>query len=100
MDHVEIPVKNRLRVLRAEKNWSQADLATRVNVSRQTINAIETGKPIPACRWHSSWPKSLILRLRQFLNPMNTLLDEIKNLAVLPDQFPSVDLARKPEGCQ
>jgi putative transcriptional regulator len=44
VDHLEIPVKNRLRVLRAEKNWSQAELATRANVSRQTINAIETSK--------------------------------------------------------
>jgi putative transcriptional regulator len=37
-------MKNRLRVLRAERDWSQADLADRLNVSRQTVNAIETGK--------------------------------------------------------
>jgi putative transcriptional regulator len=41
-------VKNRLRVLRAERSWSQADLAERLNVSRQTINAIETGKYDPS----------------------------------------------------
>ncbi len=41
-------VKNRLRVLRAEHEWSQADLATRLNVSRQTVNAIETGKYDPS----------------------------------------------------
>jgi putative transcriptional regulator len=41
-------VKNRLRVLRAERDWSQADLADRVGVSRQTINAIETGKYDPS----------------------------------------------------
>ena len=39
---------NRLRVLRAERRWSQADLAERLNVSRQTINAIETGKYDPS----------------------------------------------------
>jgi len=37
-------MKNRLKVLRAEQDWSQADLAERLNVSRQTVNAIETGK--------------------------------------------------------
>jgi putative transcriptional regulator len=35
-------VKNRLRVLRAERHWSQAELAERLGVSRQTVNAIET----------------------------------------------------------
>lgn len=37
-------MKNRLKVLRAERDWSQADLAVRLGVSRQTVNAIETGK--------------------------------------------------------
>ena len=41
-------MKNRLKVLRAEQDWTQADLATRLEVSRQTINAIETGKYDPA----------------------------------------------------
>lgn len=40
-------MRNRLRVLRAERRWSQADLAERVQVSRQTVNAIETGKYDP-----------------------------------------------------
>jgi len=40
-------MKNRLRVLRAEENWSQAELAMRAGVSRQAINAIETGKYEP-----------------------------------------------------
>jgi putative transcriptional regulator len=39
---------NRLRVLRAENRWSQADLAERLGVSRQTVNAIETGKYDPS----------------------------------------------------
>jgi putative transcriptional regulator len=41
-------VKNRLRVLRAERNWSQADLAEQLGVSRQTINSIETDKYDPS----------------------------------------------------
>jgi len=41
-------VKNKLRVLRAEREWSQAELAERLNVSRQTINAIENGKYDPS----------------------------------------------------
>lgn len=41
-------MKNRLKVLRAERNWSQAELAERLGVSRQTVNAIETGKYDPS----------------------------------------------------
>ncbi len=41
-------MKNRLKVLRAERDWSQADLAQQLRVSRQTINAIETGKYDPS----------------------------------------------------
>ena len=40
-------MKNRLRVLRAEQNWSQAELGMRVGVTRQAINAIENGKYDP-----------------------------------------------------
>jgi putative transcriptional regulator len=41
-------MKNRLRVLRAEREWSQQDLADRLEVSRQSVNAIETGKYAPS----------------------------------------------------
>lgn len=41
-------MKNRLKVLRAERDWTQADLASALDVSRQTVNAIETGKYDPS----------------------------------------------------
>lgn len=41
-------MNNRLKVLRAERDWSQADLADKLNVSRQTVNALETGKYDPS----------------------------------------------------
>jgi len=41
-------MKNRLKVLRAERDWTQADLALALAVSRQTVNAIETGKYDPS----------------------------------------------------
>lgn len=41
-------MNNKLKVLRAMRNWSQADLAERLDVSRQAVNAIETGKHDPS----------------------------------------------------
>lgn len=41
-------MKNRLKVLRAEQDWSQAELAEQLGVSRQTVHAIETGKYDPS----------------------------------------------------
>lgn len=41
-------MRNRLKVLRAERDWSQSDLADRLGVSRQSVNAIETGKYDPS----------------------------------------------------
>lgn len=43
-----LAMENRLKVLRAQRNWSQADLADRLEVSRQSVNAIETGKYDPS----------------------------------------------------
>ena len=43
-----VVVRNRLKVLRAERDWSQGDLAERLQVSRQSVNAIETGKYDPS----------------------------------------------------
>src|SRR5439155_22414985 len=45
---LQLRMKNRLRVLRAERDWSQADLAERLGVSRQTVNAIETERYDPS----------------------------------------------------
>lgn len=41
-------MKNRLKALRAERDWTQAQLATQLEVSRQTVNALETGKYDPS----------------------------------------------------
>ena len=41
-------MKNRLKVLRAERDWTQADLANHLDVSRQTVNALEKGKFDPS----------------------------------------------------
>jgi putative transcriptional regulator len=45
---IGVDVKNRLKVLRAERDWSQAELGGRLGVSRQAVNAIETGKYDPS----------------------------------------------------
>ena len=45
---LQVIMQNRLRVLRAERRWSQADLAEKLGVSRQTVNAIETEKYDPS----------------------------------------------------
>ena len=47
-DGVKLGMKNILRILRSEKGWSQAELADRLDVSRQSVNAIETGKYDPS----------------------------------------------------
>lgn len=41
-------MKNRIRVLRAEHAWSQAEVADRLGIARQTVNALETGKYAPS----------------------------------------------------
>jgi putative transcriptional regulator len=62
-------VNNRLKVLRAERNWSQAELAQRLDVSRQAVNAIETGKHDPSL--------TLAFRIaRLFALPIETVFDD------------------------
>jgi putative transcriptional regulator len=64
-----LSVKSRLKILRAERNWSQAELAERLGVSRQSVNAIETGKFDPSL--------SLAFRIaRLFQSPIEAIFDE------------------------
>lgn len=61
-------MNNQLRLLRAEKGWSQAELAGRLDVSRQAVNAIETGKHDPSL--------SLAFRIaREFSLPIEQVFD-------------------------
>lgn len=62
-------MKNRLRELRAAKGWSQSDLAEKLAVSRQTVNAIETG------RYDPSLPLAFKLA-RLFKLPIESLFDD------------------------
>lgn len=64
---------NRLRVLRAEKRWSQADLAERLGVSRQTINAIETGKYDPSLPLAFSIAHVFELKIEDVFSPNGAL---------------------------
>ena len=62
-------MNNRLKVLRAERNWSQSDLAERLQISRQSVNAIETGKYDPSL--------PLAFRIaRLFEAPIETIFSE------------------------
>ncbi|MFM8820753.1 MAG: helix-turn-helix transcriptional regulator [Phenylobacterium sp.] len=61
-------MNNRLRLLRAERGWSQAELAGRIDVSRQAVNAIETGKHDPSL--------NLAFRIaREFSLPIEQVFD-------------------------
>ena len=62
-------MENRLRVLRAERRWSQADLAERLSVSRQTINAIETGKYDPSLPLAFAIARLFALRIEDVFTP-------------------------------
>ncbi|RZJ76292.1 MAG: transcriptional regulator [Brevundimonas sp.] len=62
-------MNNRLKVLRAERNWSQADLAEQLGVSRQTVNALETG------RYDPSLPLAFRIA-RVFAQPIEAIFSE------------------------
>lgn len=63
-------MNNRLKVLRAERNWSQQDLATRLEVSRQSVNAIETGRYDPSLPLAFKIADLFALTIEQiFINP-------------------------------
>lgn len=59
---------NRLRVIRAERGWSQADLAAKLEVSRQSVNAIETGKYDPSLPLAFKISRLLSLRIEEIFN--------------------------------
>jgi putative transcriptional regulator len=64
-----VRMKNKLKVLRAMNDWSQADLALRLDVSRQAVNAIETGKHDPSL--------PLVFRIaRLFAMPIEEIFDD------------------------
>lgn len=62
-------MKNRLRVLRAERQWSQAELGERVGVSRQAINAVETGKHDPSLTLAFALAEAFEMRIEEIFNP-------------------------------
>ena len=62
-------MKNRLKVLRAERDWSQGELADRLSVSRQTVNAIETGKYDPSLPLAFTIAKLFEMRIEEIFSP-------------------------------
>lgn len=62
-------MRNRLRVLRAERGWSQAELATRLGVSRQTVNAIETERYDPSLPLAFGIARVFGLAIEQIFSP-------------------------------
>jgi len=62
-------VTNRLRVLRAERDWSQAELAQRLSVSRQTVNAIENGRYDPSLPLAFAIARLFGLRIEDVFTP-------------------------------
>jgi putative transcriptional regulator len=62
-------VKNRLRVLRAERDWSQADLAERLSVSRQTVNAIENERYDPSLPLAFAIARLFAVRIEDVFTP-------------------------------
>ena len=65
-------MNNRLRVLRAERRWSQAELAEHLGVSRQTVNAIETGKYDPSLPLAFSIARVFELKIEDVVSPNGT----------------------------
>jgi putative transcriptional regulator len=62
-------MKNRLRVLRAERDWSQAELADRLSVTRQTVNAIENGRYDPSLPLAFAVARVFALRIEDVFTP-------------------------------
>jgi putative transcriptional regulator len=69
-------VKNRLRVLRAEREWSQADLAAALGVSRQTVNAIENGRYDPSLPLAFGIARVFARRIEDVFTPDDEAVDD------------------------
>ncbi len=63
-------MKTKLRILRAGRDWSQADLAARLGVSRQTVNAIETGRYDPSLELAFRVARLFELRIEEIFEPI------------------------------
>jgi putative transcriptional regulator len=63
-------MKNRLKVLRAERDWTQADLACQLDVTRQTVNAIEKGKYDPSLPLAFKIADVFQLSIEQIFSPL------------------------------
>ena len=70
-------MKNRLRLLRAERNWSQADLADQLEVSRQTVNALETGRYDPSLPLAFKIARLFGLSIEAIFQPETTGTEEV-----------------------
>jgi len=70
-------VRNRLRVLRAERGWSQAEVAQRLSVSRQTVNAIENGKYDPSLPLAFGIARLFELQIEEVFDPDESEAAEI-----------------------
>lgn len=70
-------MRNRLRVLRAERGWSQAEVAQRLSVSRQTVNAIENGKYDPSLPLAFGIARLFELQIEEVFDPDDTETAEI-----------------------
>ncbi len=65
-------MKNRLKVLRAERSWTQAELAQRLEVSRQTVNAIEIGKYDPSLTLSFRISRLFSMPIEEIFDPENS----------------------------
>ena len=77
-------MKNRLKVLRAERDWSQAQLAAELDVSRQTVNSIETGKHDPSLPLAFRMAQLFELLIEEIFEPGPARASVLKNGLSLP----------------
>jgi len=74
-------MKNRLKVLRAERDWSQGDLAQRLEVSRQSVNAIETGKFDPSLPVAFKLARLFGLRIEEIFEDSESASEQVSGSA-------------------